>query len=205
MQNKLQELTDKIYKEGLEKGNEEAERIIAVAKEKADKIISEANEEKNRIISEAEKKSKETAENSKAELKLSFNQALSGLKQDVVNIIDDKIVNNLVTDSFKETEFIQTILETVIENWNPSESGSVDINVLLPVDKQAEMDKFFKSRSKEILDKGVIINYSDNLKSGFEIAPKDGGYKISFTDQVFENFLKDYLRPKLFILLFGEK
>ena len=29
MENKMQELTDKIYREGVEKGNEEAQRLIA--------------------------------------------------------------------------------------------------------------------------------------------------------------------------------
>ena len=31
MENKIQELTDKIYREGVEKGNEEAQRLIANA------------------------------------------------------------------------------------------------------------------------------------------------------------------------------
>lgn len=31
MENKIQELTDKIYREGVEKGNEEARRLIANA------------------------------------------------------------------------------------------------------------------------------------------------------------------------------
>ena len=35
MENKIQELTDKIYREGVEKGNEEAQRLIANAQEEA--------------------------------------------------------------------------------------------------------------------------------------------------------------------------
>ena len=31
MENKIQELTDKIYREGIEKGNEEAQKLIAKA------------------------------------------------------------------------------------------------------------------------------------------------------------------------------
>ena len=38
MENKIQELTDKIYREGVEKGNEEAQRLIANAQEEAKKI-----------------------------------------------------------------------------------------------------------------------------------------------------------------------
>ncbi len=35
MENKIQELTDKIYREGVEKGNEEAQKLIAKAQEEA--------------------------------------------------------------------------------------------------------------------------------------------------------------------------
>ena len=37
MENKIQELTDKIYREGVEKGNEEAQRLIANAQDEAKK------------------------------------------------------------------------------------------------------------------------------------------------------------------------
>ena len=40
MDTKIQELTDKIYKEGVEKGNEEASRIIAEAVEKQNSITT---------------------------------------------------------------------------------------------------------------------------------------------------------------------
>ena len=42
MENKIQELTDKIYREGVEKGNEEARRLIANAQEEAKKIVNDA-------------------------------------------------------------------------------------------------------------------------------------------------------------------
>ena len=35
MENKIQELTDKIYREGIEKGNEEAQKLIAKAEAEA--------------------------------------------------------------------------------------------------------------------------------------------------------------------------
>ena len=45
MENKIQELTDKIYREGVEKGNEEARRLIANAQEEAKKIVEDAHKE----------------------------------------------------------------------------------------------------------------------------------------------------------------
>lgn len=45
MENKLDVLTKKLYEEGVDKANQEAEKIIAQAKEKAAKLIAEAEEQ----------------------------------------------------------------------------------------------------------------------------------------------------------------
>lgn len=59
MNAKLQELTEKIYQEGVQKGQTEAEKIIADARLEAKKIISEATSEAERQLTEAHKKSDE--------------------------------------------------------------------------------------------------------------------------------------------------
>ena len=45
MENKLQQLTQKLYDEGLEKGRSEAEKLVAEAKEKAAKLVADAQKE----------------------------------------------------------------------------------------------------------------------------------------------------------------
>ena len=59
MDTKIQELTDKIYNEGVEKGNEEAGRIIAEANAQKDTIIKDAEAEAKRIVAAAEKQAAE--------------------------------------------------------------------------------------------------------------------------------------------------
>ena len=56
MQNKLQELTEKIYQEGVEKGNAEAQQIIEKAKSDAAEIIAKSKKEAESILEEARKK-----------------------------------------------------------------------------------------------------------------------------------------------------
>ena len=46
MDNKLQELTDKLYNEGLSKGKQEAEALKAAAAKESEQIISEARKER---------------------------------------------------------------------------------------------------------------------------------------------------------------
>ena len=53
MDTKIQELTDKIYREGVEKGNTEAERIISEANERKENILKEAESEAKGIVAAA--------------------------------------------------------------------------------------------------------------------------------------------------------
>ena len=76
MDTKIQELTDKIYKEGVEKGNEEAGRIIADANAQKQAILTEAEAEAKRIVAQAEKQAAELKKNTEAELKLFATQSV---------------------------------------------------------------------------------------------------------------------------------
>lgn len=56
MENKLQQLTEKLYKEGLSKGRAEAEAILAKAHADAEKIVAEAQDKAKTIVAKAEKR-----------------------------------------------------------------------------------------------------------------------------------------------------
>ena len=80
---KIQELTEKIYREGVEKGQAEADRIVEEAKHTAEQIIAEAREQAKGIEAQAQKKAGELDANTKSELKLYTSQALNALKNRV--------------------------------------------------------------------------------------------------------------------------
>ena len=85
MENKIQELTDKIYREGVEKGNEEAQRLVSNAREEAAKILEEARKEADAIVAAARKSAAETAENTQSEIKLFAGQAVNALKTEITS------------------------------------------------------------------------------------------------------------------------
>lgn len=100
MDTKIQELTDKIYKEGVEKGNEEAGRIIADANAQKQAILTEAEAEAKRIVAQAEKQAAELKKNTEAELKLFATQSVEALKSEVVNLITGKLLLQCESDRF---------------------------------------------------------------------------------------------------------
>lgn len=205
MQTKLQELTERIYQEGVNKANEEAEKILAEAGKKAEELVNKARREAEDIIKNADKEAGSLKENSLNELKLAGRQAISELKQKIAALVEAKVVRPETKGAFKDVAFTQELIQTIVKNWNPRESENVSLNLLLPADKQKDFEVFFKEKAKNLFDKGLEVSYSDRMKNGFKIGPKEGGYLISFADEDFENFFRAFLRPRLIEMLYGEK
>lgn len=205
MENKLQELTQKLYNEGVEKANVEAEKIIAEAKAEAAKLKQNAENDAQKIIDNAEKKSVEIKKNLDAELNLATKQTIRTVKQQITDMIVGKVIEEPVKNAFNEVEFVKTIIEAVVKNWDPQKNETIDLSVLLPADLEKEFTKFFNAKSGKELNAKLELNFSDTLKGGFKIGPADGSYKISFSEEDFENFFKSFLRPKTVEMLYEEK
>lgn len=205
MQNKLQELTEKLYKEGLSKGAAEAEQVLAKAKADAQQIIEQAKKEADRILSDAKHSAAELAKNADSEVKMAARQTVSSVKQEIEEVITTKAIVPSLNAAFASPEFIQSLVKEAVAKFNPTSETGNSISVLLSADKKEELNKFFTDKVGEQLGVYLDIQYSKGVKSGFKIAPKDGGYQVSFTEQDFENLFKAYLRPRLVELLFGGK
>jgi len=204
MNDRLQELTDKIYQEGVSKGSGEAEKIIAEAKEEAEKIVKKAKKDADQIISDAEKKASELQKNTESELRLSAQQATDALKQEITKIVNGSVTEPTIKAAMADVAFVQKAIETAVKNWAVNVNEEVDMEILVPEKDEKAISDYFAKTAKGILDKGFSIESVNNIKTGFQVAPGDGGYKVSFTEEDFVNFFKEFLRPRVVELLFGK-
>ncbi len=202
MENKLKELTDRLYGEGLEKGRLEADRLVAEAKEKAAAILAEAKAEAEQIVKKAEDKAADTEKNSMTEISLAGRQAVAKIKSELAGVIIAKTSTEAVKAATVDAEFVKKLLLEVAKNWSGA-AERVSLKALLPAALEAEFAKVFEASAKELLAAGVEVGYSKEVKSGFKVGAKDGGYYISFTDESFEALLDEYLREKVSQLLFA--
>ena len=202
MENKLKELTERLYGEGLEKGRVEADRLVAEAKEKAAKILADATAEAEQIVKKAEAKAADTEKNSMTEISLAGRQAVAKIKSELAAAIIAKTSTEAVKAACVDAEFVKKLLLEVAKNWSGA-AEQVSLKALLPAALEAEFAKAFEASAKELLAAGVEVGYSKEVKSGFKVGEKDGGYYISFTDESFEALLDEYLREKVSQLLFA--
>ena len=196
MENKIQELTDKIYREGVEKGNVEAQRLVSNAHEEAAKIIEDARKEAENIMVAARKNAAELTENTQSEIKLFAGQALNALKSEVTSLLTNQVVSDAVKGFVGDKEYLNKFIVSLASQWTSDESI-----VISTADAEA-LKKYFALNAKNILDKGVKIEQVNGYKTLFSISPADGSYKVNFGEEEFENYFKEFLRPQLVEMLF---
>ncbi len=207
MTDKIQEITQKIYQEGVDKAKADAEKIIADAKKEATEIVEKAKNDKNEITGQAEKEAQEIRKNVESEMQLAARQFTSKLKQRIVASITASPIEKPVKEAFDDKDFVKKIIHTAIEKWNPQQPEITGLKILLPEKDEQEFSEYFESEIHNMLNKTIEIGFDDKTRKGFKIGPKDGSYIISFSENDFENYFKNYFKERTRTLLFesGDK
>ena len=202
MQNKLQELTDKLYQEGLSKGKAEGEQILAKAKEDAAKIVADASKEADAIVKKAQQAAAELSEKAASDVKMASSQALQATKKDIENIILGQVVKTETAELLQNPELLKEIILCVAKNFNAQEP--VDLEIVLPESLRSQVEPWAGAELAKTLKSGVKASFSKKIAGGFTIGPADGSYYVSLTDETFEELICEYLRPVTKELLFGK-
>lgn len=202
MDNKLQELTDRLYKEGLSKGKEEGEAILAEASRKAEEIIAAAKKEADAVLRDARKEAEDFRTKVEGDVKMAATQSIQAVRNDIENLMVGKLTDSAVNASLADVEFIKEAIKAVAMNFNAQEA--VDLEAVLPEALKGELEPFINGELAGALKGGISASFSKKVSGGFNIGPKDGSYFISFTDETFRSLISEYLRPATRKILFGE-
>lgn len=199
--NKLNILTKKIYEEGIEKAQNDAMEILQKARQDADNIMKEARTKADGIVEKATADAANLKQKTEAEMSMSVKQTVASLKQQITNLISDDIAKDMAKTAFKDKDYIQGLMIKIIEKWTLEDNA--DLSILLDVKDKEEFEKYILAKHKELLNKNLTIVTNPNQKEGFVIQPKDGNYKITFSEKVFENFFNEYIKEYSKKLLFS--
>ncbi len=193
---KIQELTEKLYREGVEKGQAEAGRIIEEAKKEAQKIVEAAKEQAKAIEAQGKKQAADLDANTKNELRLYTGQALNALKSEIANVVTCRVVTDAVDKLVADKDFLQKFTVALASKWVENEP------IVISTEDAKGLKAYFEKEAKKVLDKGVSIEKVNNTDAIFTVAPADGSYKVNFGKEEFENYFKAFLRPQLVEMLF---
>ena len=198
---KLQELTQKLYEEGLAKGKQDGEVLLQKAHSEADSIVKQAQEEAEAILAKARKDAEDFKVKVEGDVKMAAQQAVQATRTDIENLVVSKVVDGTVEKALANEDYIKGIITAVAQKFSADEPA--DLSLVLPENLKAALEPFVKNELGKLLGKGVDASFSKKVAGGFKIGPKDGGYFVSLTDETFKDLIGSYLRPATKKLLFG--
>ncbi len=196
MENKLEQLTQKLRAEGLERGRTEAEAIVSEAQSKAQKIIADAEAKAAKVLSDAQSSAEELTRNTANDVRMASEQTLSALRKTISEMVVTEVVDAKVSAAWQSGEFIEKLVIEAVKSWNPSADSGV--NVVVPESAMADI----KAVVAKNFSSGVEVTTSGRVRVPFRIAPQSGGYYVSFADGDFQELIKATLRPKVAEFLF---
>ena len=185
---KLEQLTQKLYEEGLSKGKAEGQAIVEKARSEAADMLKQAEDEAQKIIAQAEKEAADLRTKVEGDVKRAATQAIQATRSDIEQLIIAQAVDAPVKAALSSEAFLKEIITEAL---------------ILPEKLQKELEPFIQNELGKIIGKGIQARFSKKIAGGMNIGPKDGSYFISLTDETFQALIGEYLRPATKKILFG--
>ncbi len=179
MAESIETFVDKLKKEGVEAGQEAAEKIRSEAKDQARQIVEDARQEADEIVRRANEESKKIIEQGRTELGLALRDAIEELKSEVLRTLEGLLAPQ-VTETMQDEAFMESLIREVVMQYAGQDSaGELEIEINLPeamADKLA--DKLMGELQKGLQGAGRINIRSTLTKAGFEYTIDEGTSEV---------------------------
>jgi len=191
MDTKLDNIIEKIKKEGVEDAQKQADKTINEARKEADKIINDAQKEADKKISDAKKQIEKMEASSDVSLKQASRDAVLQVKNSIINLFDNVFKREISEEL--TPDFIKELILKMVKEW---EKGDIEEVKLSEKDKK-KVEKLLSSSLKKDIKEGITIKVDKDISHGFKIGLKDEDVYYDFTEQSIAELLMKYVSPRL--------
>lgn len=198
MEIQLQELIDKIKKDGVEAAEEKADDIIKSAEAKAEKIVADAKAEADKILSNAKLENERMVKSSEDAIRQAGRNLLISFRESVSRELNVILSENV--SAVYSSENLAKIIVDVVEGW-ANKPDAEDISVILNSTSLESLNETITAAIKEKMLKGVTLRANDNFDGGFRIAVNNGSAYYDYSAEAVVEMLSNYLSPKVTQLL----
>lgn len=189
----LQELINKIKKDGIETASEEANKMKSEANAEAKHIVDAAQKEAAGIIERGKQDAARFEKAGISAVEQASRNLVLAFKDEIQSLLD-KIITQSVSLSFSD-DTLKAIVPELIKNW--ASKGTDNLAVVLSEADCGKLQSYFTDKLSAELKKGLELKADKNLTSGFRIAAKDGSAYYDFSAESVAELMSSYLNPRL--------
>ncbi|MBQ7159601.1 MAG: V-type ATP synthase subunit E [Treponema sp.] len=190
----LQELIDKIKKDGVAAAETSASEKIAAAEKEAAKIIADAKEEADKIIKQAkdetarmEKASEDAIAQASRNLVLTFRKSVENELAAIVNAETEKAY---------DAKLLSTLIPEAVKEW-AKKSDASDLSVILNEKDLKALESNLKAALKDEISKGLTLKTDNSIGGGFRVGVKDGAAFYDYSAEAVADLFSAYLNPRV--------
>ena len=194
MEIQVQELIDRIKKDGIESASEESARIKREAEAEAAKIIAAAQREAADITSRGKADAERSEKAGIAALEQASRNLVLAFRKEIEVLLDKLVVQGVSAAYSGET--LKGILPELLKAW-VSKTGSASVDLLISEADFGKLKAWAEGALSSELKNGLELKSDRNLGAGFRIANKDGSAYYDFSAESVAEQLSAYLNPHL--------
>lgn len=191
MDSQIQALTEKVYQEGVLKGEQEAAKILADANAQAEQVERDARARAEQIIAEAQRSASELKSNTERELKLNASKLIEATKASIVDVLAGRIAGDSVQALTANPELLQRVVLEIAKGFD------LKHGVEIASSQAEELKAYFAQNAKALLEEGLTIKQVAGKATQYTIRPQNGSFKVEIGEQEFVELFKSILRPQL--------
>lgn len=191
MDSQIQALTEKVYQEGVLKGEQEAAKILADANAQAEQVERDARARAEQIIAEAQRSASELKSNTERELKLNASKLIEATKASIVDVLAGRIAGDSVQALTANPELLQRVVLEIAKGFD------LKHGVEITSSQAEELKAYFAQNARALLEEGLTIKQVAGKATQYTIRPQNGSFKVEIGEQEFVELFKSILRPQL--------
>ena len=194
----LQELIDKIKKDGVTAAEKEAAKIIADANKKSEAIIKDAEAKAEQIKKDAKAETTRMQKASDEAIVQAGRNMLLSFKDSLVQELDGLIKAETAKALSKDT--LAKLVPETVKAWAKNSDAS-ELSVLLSEKDLKALEGSLTTALKAEIKKGLEIKPDKTLAAGFRIGVKNGAAFYDYSAESLAEMFAAYLNPKVAGLL----
>ena len=194
MSENLDDLLEKIQREGVDKANEKAAKLLADAEAKAKDVCARAEAQAKGILEKAEKQAEAYAESSKRTIRQAAANTLIEVEGAVTRLFE-KLLSVEVSKSMADTGLVEGLVAEAVRAYADG-TGSVSVAAGAKL-----CDALRAKLAGQAAKGGVDVVLDETAGNGFRVLLANGRIEHNFTGQAVAEALAAQLRPSLAELL----
>lgn len=195
MAEELQNLLERIQKDGVDKAEAEAQTIISKAKEKASVIVKDAETKAKSILEKAEQDSLSFESRARKSLEQAARDTVLSVHE-AINVTMKKIATVEINKAMS-VETMKDMLVAVVKAYCSAGSKESAIEILVNADQKKEIQQFFTAKFAAEMKNGLEIKTDDSIISGFKVSFVDSNIQHDFSGTAITEAMCRLLRPHL--------